>query len=79
MNIITLKKELKKANIRNTAYSLEGGLPHDRHVLNLDTNGIWEIYYSERGAKFDIIKFKSEDEACNFFFKRILNDSTAIL
>ena len=79
MNINDLKKNLKKANIKNSAYTLHGGLPHDKHVLNLSANGLWEVYYSERGGKFEERVFESEDEACRFFLNRILSDSTAKL
>jgi len=36
----------------------------------------WEVYYSERGNKNRLIIFRSESEACEYFLKWILGDTT---
>lgn len=79
MKISELKGILDKNKINSNSYSLDGGVPHDKHVLSREDNGMWEVYYSERGGKFEVERFNSEEEACNFFLERILSDKTAPL
>ena len=31
----------------------------------------WELYYSERGSQRDLTTFVSEQEACEYFYRRI--------
>lgn len=76
MNKRELKEALDKEGIHPSYYSLNGliGGPWDG-VRILDKQGKkWVTYYFERGAKWDIKVFESEDEACNYFFQWISND-----
>ena len=45
---------------------LAGGLLDDTCTLNRTAGG-WEVYYSERGKKYDVRTFGTEDEACRYF------------
>lgn len=67
MNIKELKELLQKENIPENAYSLSGGLQHDTYCID-EIYGTWEIYYTELGQKSNLKVFKSEDEACNYFY-----------
>lgn len=66
-----LQQCLIDANVPKDLYSLNGGLPNEALCLNKDGD-VWEVYYSERGIKSQIEKFDSEDEACNYFYKTVL-------
>lgn len=62
---------LKNDKIPKDSYSFEGGLPNE--ALCISQHGEdWEIYYSERGKKTNLTKFKTESEACEYFYKRLL-------
>ncbi len=65
------RKELVKKNIPADFYSLDGGLPNEAHCLNQIVNG-WEVYYSERGQKTGLKIFKTEVEACDYFYQSFL-------
>lgn len=73
MRIIELKRRLEEARIPPIIYALDGGLPSEKHCIN-KVPGIntWEVYYSERGVKSDLIRFTTEDEACDYFYNWIL-------
>jgi hypothetical protein len=71
MNKDELNKLLMNSNIPKDLYSLEGGFPNEALCLN-NEDGKWEVYYSERGIKSQLEKFNSEEEACNYFYKEIL-------
>ncbi|MFJ7511184.1 hypothetical protein ACIQW7_17170 [Peribacillus simplex] len=66
-----LQQMLINANVPKDLYNLNGGLPNEAFCLNKEDN-IWEVYYSERGVKSQLKKFDSEDEACDYFYKTIL-------
>jgi hypothetical protein len=76
MTTLELKSKLDLAGIYPDAYSLNGGLPNERYVLNQESNGTWEFYYSERGEKTGLRSFHSESAACEFFLRRLLEDPT---
>lgn len=66
-----LKNALHKANVPSDLYNLNGGLPNEALTLN-EHEGCWEVYYSERGEKTQLKKFSTEDEACNYFYRTVL-------
>lgn len=66
MNLKILKNELDKLNIPQNAYCLTGGLPNESYCIALNNNN-WEVYYSERGNKFDLKLFENESSACEYF------------
>ncbi|MED1601774.1 hypothetical protein [Alkalihalophilus marmarensis] len=65
-----LQQALIKANIPEGLYNLSGGLPNESLCLNKE--GTWEVYYSERGLKSQIEKFDTEEQACEYFYKTII-------
>ncbi len=66
-----LKQRLVNENVRSDVYSLEGGLPNEAYCLNNNGN-VWEVYYSERGAKSGLKSFKTEEEACDYFYNSLV-------
>ena len=74
MNREELKEVLDKEKIDPHYYSLDGlaGGPYD-NVMILEKEGSrWLVYYYERGEKWDIHVFETEDEACKLLLQRIL-------
>lgn len=61
---------LKKDNIPDYYYSLDGGMPNDKLCLDR-THAGWIVYYSEMGEKSQEIGFASEDDACEYFYSRV--------
>lgn len=65
-----LKQKLIKENIPIYSYWLDEGTPCLGEVYCLEeNNGVWEVYYSERGNKGSLKVFINEDEACDFFYE----------
>lgn len=46
-------------------------LPAESYCLE-KRSAKWEVYYAERGAKFDVKEFSSETEACEYLYKLLL-------
>ena len=72
MNKNTLRNELKKKGVPQDLYDLSGGLPNEAYCLNKN-DGIWEVYYSEKGIKSGLKTFSSEGDACNYFLGIVAN------
>ena len=73
MNIYELEKKLKATNVPAECYSLmKGGLPNEVYCLNTE-NGNWVVYYSEKGKRSGLTVFKSESEACAYFYDKLKN------
>ncbi|ACV64179.1 conserved hypothetical protein [Desulfofarcimen acetoxidans DSM 771] len=66
-----LRKMLINSNIPKDTYSLEGGLPNEAYCFNQNGDK-WEVYYSERGQKSGLKLFSTEDEACDYFYKSLV-------
>lgn len=78
MNREQLRDIARREGIRDDAYSLEGGLPHERYVLSISEGG-WDVYYSERGQKTGLKSFETEDDACSYLLETLLKDRTTRL
>jgi len=72
MNKNTLHKELENKNVPKDLYDLNGGLPNEAYCLN-QNNGIWEVYYSEKGVKSGLKTFSTENDACDYFYEVVAN------
>lgn len=71
MNIKELEKVIKSENIPSDCYSImKGGLPNETYCLVSENNN-WIVYYSERGNRSGLKKFKNESEACKYFYEQI--------
>ena len=51
---------------------MKGGLPNEVYCLNTE-NGNWVVYYSEKGKRSGLTVFKSESEACAYFYDKLKN------
>ena len=69
MNKSDLEKILKKNKIPKQSYSLSGGLPNECYCIGKKEK--WEVYYSERGLKTQLVYFNTEEAACEYFLKLI--------
>lgn len=72
MNLIRLESLLLSENIPTHAYSLKGGLPNEAYCIT-SVNGVWQVYYSERGSKAKLTEFQSEDDACQYFYNWMMS------
>lgn len=71
MNIYELEEKLKSANVPKDCYSImKGGLPNEVLCLTAE-HGNWIVYYSERGNRSGLTIFKSESDACNYFYNHL--------
>lgn len=61
----------KNGKIPKDCYSFDGGLPNESLCISRHGED-WEVYYSERGKKTNLMTFKMESEACEYFYKRLL-------
>ncbi|WP_084781651.1 hypothetical protein [Paenibacillus sp. D9] len=71
MNIKELESRLTSENIQRDVYSLKGGLPNEAYCIS-ESNGTWEVYYSERGGKSGLRVFQNEEEACQYFYDSLI-------
>lgn len=71
MTIIELQKLLNQKNVPQNLYSLSGGLPNEAYCI-AKNKSVWEVYYSEKGEKSEYRKFNSEEEACKYFYKSLI-------
>ena len=82
MNLTELKSALDAAGIAEHAYFLAIHDPGEVYriapINDLLGEG-WEVYYSERGNKNDLLIFRSESEACADLLRRVLGDPTTRL
>ncbi len=78
MNIENLHSELEALKVPEDKYYLHGlfGSSNDEGKLSLAIRKgkytiEYEVYIRERGEKQTIMNFTSEEDACNYFLKRI--------
>jgi hypothetical protein len=68
MNVSDLKRELDAAGVNPREYAINGDdFPGDQFVIGRDSDGAWEVFYTERGFKSERITFQSESAACGHF------------
>jgi len=67
LQIITSKNE----KIPKGSYSFNVELPNEALCI-FGRGEEWEVYYSERGKKTNLVTFKIESEACEYFYKHLL-------
>ena len=72
MNIEQLDQKLKNLGIPKDLYNFDDAGREDERFCIKEKNGIWNVYYKERGEKTTDEYFNSEEEACNFLLKLLL-------
>lgn len=76
MNVAELRTTSLENGVKPRAFSI-GGVGAEEEQYRIEKDGIvWRTYYSERGDMNDFHEFGTEDEACRYFLKRLLNDPT---
>jgi hypothetical protein len=75
MNRDRLKRILDEQGFNPSAYSLFGGHPSEKYVLD-DRRSEWVVYYSERGLESGLTAFPSEDLACRHLADLLWRDAT---
>ena len=73
MNSNDLEQILEDEGFIKSTYSLTGGRHQDAYCLIFE-NGVWSVYYSERGEEIDKTSFDSESAACEFFLEKMRAD-----
>ena len=75
MLVNELKNKLDEIGVSQDLYSImTGGLPNER--LCIVQGEMWQVYYSERGKKVGQKFFKTEEEACEYFYEKLKRYST---
>jgi hypothetical protein len=68
-----LEEVLKQNNIPQQWYRIgSNGISEDKTCIE-KTGDDYQVYYSERGQKYDLSKFKNEQSACEVFLSRLKN------
>lgn len=76
MDIPQLKAALDQLGVRSDAYDFIGGVRANETYVLREREGLWEVYYAERGLQSGLRCFASEEQACNHVLKRIERDPT---
>jgi hypothetical protein len=67
-----LRRILREKNVPDYYYNLDNFGEIDQRVcLEPDGDG-WLVYYSERGQMFNLVKYRTEEEACNDILHRLV-------
>lgn len=75
MLVNELKDKLDEIGVPQGLYSIMiGGLPNER--LCIVKEEMWQVYYSERGKKAGQKFFETEEEACEYFYRKLKRYST---
>ena len=69
MTSLELELVFKRNNVPNNYYSFAGMGGGDCYVL--ERTDSWNVYYSERGSKYDEEAFDTEDAACRSMFDKV--------
>lgn len=72
MNREQLKAILDGLNVPESMYSLADGLPGDGLVMGQDRH-TWIVLDQEKGERYNIVHFDTEEEACAEFYQRMIS------
>ena len=64
-------KKMESTNAPSNSYSIKQ--PRDENYCACQIDGEWSVFYSERGNLNDLVKYKSEVEAYEGLYNRLLN------
>ncbi|WP_213610248.1 hypothetical protein [Pseudoalteromonas sp.] len=73
MNKKELLHLLKSEGFKKEGYSLEGSSLFEGHCLDY-RDGLWAVYYFERGIEFELEEFDIEEQACQRIYEKIKTD-----
>lgn len=70
MRIEELRNIMENSKANRFSYSINSSLKDDAyHIIRED--GVWNVFYMERGKKNEYGVFKIEEEACKCFYEII--------
>ena len=70
MNKEKLNVRLRKLGIPSSYFSLEGSLEEGAFILHDNRQG-YEVFLFEHGNRFELKKFSTESEACEYLYDRL--------
>lgn len=70
MNLTELAQALRMIGVDETLVVL-GGHADLAWCVELAEDGIWEVFWSERGNKNDLVRFETESSACTLLLGRL--------
>lgn len=73
MNRTELKKILEQNNVPNYVYNFDPQGQKDERFTLVCEDGLWHVYYVERGVKTTDESFESEAAACEYLRSAILD------
>jgi hypothetical protein len=76
-NRLKLIRALQAAGVRPGAYSVSGA--EDLALCLENVDGLWEVFYFERGGKTFSKRFSSESDACTYMYEELMGDKTAFM
>jgi len=60
----------------NDVFNVNGDLLENDKYHLVSSGRLWEVYYSERGHKWDYCEFSSESNACEYLWNLLEKDKT---
>lgn len=77
MNATELKYELIRRGVNPDAYRICNEMLFAEEQYCLDnTNGKWQVYYAQRGARASLEEFERESDACERLLELLMKDSS---
>jgi hypothetical protein len=70
VTVAELEEVLALANVDPTYFSFDSSTHEALCMLRL--GGTWQVFLSERGQRYEEQTFETEDGACVYFLKRVL-------
>lgn len=75
MNVKDLLQHVASRGGDVSAIFLGDGNPEDRYAI-VDENGVWKVFYSERGERFELRVCAGEAAACDYLLELLERDKT---
>ena len=60
----------------NDVFNANGDLLENDKYHLVSSGGVWQVYYSERGHKWDYRELNSESDACEYLWNLLEKDET---
>lgn len=72
MNIVTLRSVLAEGGYDPKGFRILDA-PDESTWCIRKQGKIWLVFYFERGTKWELQRFKSEDSACEYFLNKVVH------
>lgn len=73
LNLIDLERRLDEMKIEKNSYSLNGELKPNALIIYKNYSK-WEVFFYEKGSRFNEKIFYSENDACNYLLNYFINN-----